>query len=72
MLALAVGCQEEMSFNEVQDTAIETFYATFDECKGAETRTALDENNNVLWSKGDQISVFAGSTANNSDRKSVV
>ena len=28
------------------------------------TRTSLDEQRNVLWTKGDQVSIFAGSAAN--------
>lgn len=31
---------------------------------GNETKTTLDNNGHVLWKQGDQISIFAGSTAN--------
>ncbi len=61
-LTVMVGCQEEIEFMEVQDNEIKTFYATL----GNDSRTALDNSNNVIWSEGDLISVFAGSTANNS------
>ena len=31
---------------------------------GNETKTTLDNNGHVLWKQGDQVSIFAGSTAN--------
>lgn len=64
MLAVMAGCQKDYESANVQTGAAKTFYATFE--NGAETRTALDADNNVLWSAGDQISVFAGNTANSS------
>lgn len=64
MLTAMVGCQKDDEIINVQNNVLKTFYATFE--NGAETRTSLDADNNVLWSTGDQISVFAGSTANNS------
>lgn len=64
MLTAMVGCQKDDEIINVQNNVLKTFYATFE--NGAETRTSLDVDNNVLWSTGDQISVFAGSTANNS------
>jgi hypothetical protein len=43
----------------------QTFTAEIeDNNDGAATRTSLDEQRNVLWTKGDQVSIFAGSTAN--------
>ena len=57
------SCQDDNELFNVQNKAGQTFYATIE--NGAGTRTALDENNNVLWSVGDQISVFAGTTDNN-------
>lgn len=62
-LATMAGCQEDEQFVNVQSSSNQTFYATFE--NGADTRTALDVSNNVIWSEGDQISVFGGTTANN-------
>ena len=65
LLTSVVGCQqEEIQSNEPQDMAIETVYATFED--GADTRTSLNDQNQVLWSEGDLISVFGGTTANKS------
>ncbi len=63
MLTAIVGCQKNDEFLNVQNTTDQTFYAIFE--NNAYTRTALDENNNVIWSEGDQISVFSATTANN-------
>ena len=67
LLTSVVGCQqEEMQSNEPQNVAIETVYATFDEWGGVDTRTSLNEEKKVLWTEEDLISVFGGTTANNS------
>lgn len=63
ILATMVGCQEDEQLLHVHTNMNQTFYATFE--NGADTRTALDASNNVIWSEGDQISVFGGTTANN-------
>ena len=63
LLASVVGCQEEIASNEPEKVVIETVYAVVD--NGDDTRTSLNENNLTLWTENDQISVFAGSTANN-------
>ena len=60
LILLAVGISMAMScqLNEldVPKTKGETFYAAIE---GSDmTRTTLDEDNNVLWSKNDQISIF--------------
>lgn len=56
------GCQEELNLNISEP---KTFTATIeDNYSGGATKTSLDENGNVLWKKGDQVSVFAGSTIN--------
>lgn len=59
-----VGCQKENNFLEVQNQGTQKFFASFE--NGSDTRTALVEENKVVWSEGDQISVFGGSTVNNS------
>ena len=63
LLASVVGCQEEIASNEPEKVVIETVYAVVD--NGDDTRTSLNEKNLTLWTENDQISVFAGSTANN-------
>ena len=56
------GCQEELNLNISEP---KTFTATIeDNYSGGATKTSLDENGNVLWKKGDQVCVFAGSTIN--------
>lgn len=62
ILATMIGCQKYDEIMAEQSPITKTFYATFE--NGAGTRTALDDSNSVLWSEGDQISVFAGTTAN--------
>lgn len=58
------GCQtKELDYATKQESKY--FTATIeDNFDGAETRTYLDEHGNVLWKKGDQISIFVGSTIN--------
>ena len=40
------------------------FTAVIDDDFNAETKTSLDGEGNVLWKRGDQVSIFAGSTVN--------
>ena len=56
------GCQvEEMcDTGSVADSAAMAFYATIED-EGI-SRTSLDEHNNIRWSAGDQIVIFAKST----------
>ena len=62
VLALC-ACQEE-SLN-ISIPEAERFTASIDEnYSGAPTRTSLDGEGNVLWTKGDQVSVFSASTIN--------
>ncbi len=57
------GCQVK-ELNEVISES-KTFTATVeDNFNGGGTRTSLDEQGNVLFKKGDQISIFIGSTIN--------
>ena len=62
-LATIVGCQKNDELYNVQNNVGKTFYASTE--NGVDTRTALDNKNNVIWSEGDQISVFSGNTINN-------
>ena len=61
--AVLCGCQnEELS---VLNSDSKSFIATIDDSfSGAETKTSLDNQGNVLWKQGDQLSIFAGSTIN--------
>lgn len=62
VLAIA-GCQTKELEGNFQDS--KHFTATIeDSFIGAETKTYLDENGNVRWKQGDQVSIFAGSTVN--------
>lgn len=62
VLAL-VGCQ--MKEQDVQPQEPKHFTATIEEgFDGGDTRTYIDEHGNVRWTQGDQVSIFAGSTAN--------
>ena len=59
MLAFS-GCQK----TDVENPEIETIQSAFrgDLESILDTRTALDKNNNVRWSEGDQVIIFNGST----------
>ena len=63
ILALT-GCQTKELDNTPQRES-KPFSATIEDgFDDDETRTYLDEHGNVLWKRGDQISIFAGSTIN--------
>lgn len=67
MATLAVcSCQVQEIIDPTRELLPEakTFTATIEDNTSGETKTTLDENGNVLWKQGDQISVFAGSTVN--------
>ena len=74
LAALAItGCQAELEvLNPENNTEPEVstqepskvFTATVDEDFNSETKTSLDGSGNVLWKKGDQVSIFAASTVN--------
>ncbi len=58
VLACLSACQKnEMSAPVAKG---EVLYATIEDV--ASTRTVKDENNNIRWSKGDQIIAFMNST----------
>ena len=63
VLALA-GCQtKELDYAPQQES--KHFTATIeDSFDGGDTRTYMDENGNVRWKQGDQVSIFAGDTVN--------
>ena len=59
-----VGCQVDNDLVNVQSNVQKTFYATFE--NGADARTSLDDSNNTIWSEDDLISVFGGTSVNDS------
>lgn len=62
VLALG-GCQTKEL--DIRTWEPKHFTATIeDNFNGLETKTYLDENGNVRWKQGDQVSIFAGSTVN--------
>ena len=71
LAALAVcSCQvvevNESAPDSTQEVIREAkvFTAIIDDTTTPETRTSLDEEGNVLWKQGDQVSIFAGITVN--------
>lgn len=54
-----VGCQEEM----MDDVGKAGSYHASMEAFGADTKTALGEGRQVVWSSDDRIAVFAGGGA---------
>ena len=60
------GCQVKEMDEFVPDSVMEAkvFTAITEDGSSLETKTSLDNNRNVLWKLGDQVSVFAGSTIN--------
>ena len=61
ILALT-GCQTKELDSLNEDSKV--FTAVIDDDFSAETKTSLDGEGNVLWKRGDQVSIFAGSTVN--------
>lgn len=56
---MAVGCHDEIAGGPAVDAPDFTAVAeTFDES----TRTSMDEDRNILWSRGDQLAIFRGRT----------
>ena len=63
LAALAItGCQAELEVITQEPSKV--FTAIVDEDFNGETKTSLDAEGNVLWKRGDQVSIFAGSTVN--------
>ena len=64
LVTLAIcSCQEEkLDINNLEPSR---FTASIeDNYSGGLTKTSLDEHGNVLWTKGDKVSIFAGNTVN--------
>ena len=56
---MAVGCHDEIAGGPAVDAPDFTAVAeTFDES----TRTSMDEDRNILWSRGDQLAIFRSRT----------
>lgn len=67
MAALAIsGCQvkEEGEFASECKPFTATMEAIVDDGASPETKTSMDAGGNVRWKRGDQVSIFAGSTVN--------
>ena len=63
LAAMAItGCQAELEV--ITQEPSKEFTAIVDEDLNSETKTSLDGEGNVLWKRGDQVSIFAGSTVN--------
>ena len=63
LAALAItGCQAELEVITQEPSKV--FTAIVDEDFNGETKTSLDAEGNVLWKRGDHVSIFAGSTVN--------
>ena len=62
-LALA-ACQQEELVNLEENLSSADFTAAVEDFS-TETKTSLNEANNVVWSENDRISIFNGNTANN-------
>ena len=63
LAALAItGCQAELEVITQEPSKV--FTAIVDEDLNSETKTSLDGEGNVLWKRGDHVSIFAGSTVN--------
>ena len=64
-LAILAVCSCQVWDYDDADFVPEPFAAVVEErFFGGETRTSLGSDGSVLWKRGDQVSVFAGSTAN--------
>ena len=67
MAALAIGgCQvrEEGGFAPEGKVFTATMEAIVDDATDVATKTSMDQGGNVLWKRGDQVSIFVGSTIN--------
>ncbi len=68
LATLAVcGCQvKEINeiTNETKNEPEAKVFTAIIEDNNTETKTSLDDEGNVLWKQGDQVSIFAGSTIN--------
>lgn len=61
-LATMVGCQNEDDILEVQNESNLEFSASLEDSNG--TRTALSDENKVIWLQNDLLSMFGGSDVN--------
>ena len=69
-ILVITGCQagKEPIIQEEPEASIQksdkVFTATIEDEFSGETKTSLNSSGNVLWKRGDQVSIFAGSTIN--------
>ena len=65
ILLTICGCQVKEMGDLAPEREAKVFTATIENgFDGIETKTSLDNNGNVLWKMGDQVSIFVGSTIN--------
>jgi len=64
-LILSSACMKEQEYAVSRDTAAPVFSATFEECVEAGSKTAMTPDRRVVWSAGDQVSIFMGNAAAN-------
>lgn len=58
--SMVMACQQNQI--DVQQVVDDVFYAAIE--NNEQTRTTLDENNNVMWSANDQLTIFKKSSIN--------
>ena len=65
LAALAVfGCQVKEEYEFAPEGKVFTATTEAYIADGVETKTSMDSEGNVLWKRGDQVSIFAASTLN--------
>ena len=63
---IVFGCQvrEENEFSPESKGFTAAVESLVGSSAGVGTKTTLDEDGHVLWNRGDQVTIFAGSTIN--------
>lgn len=59
---LLCSCQPELAEQTVPDGTLSSEFSAQTEMLDAQTRTSLDSNGSVVWSAGDQLAIFQGSS----------
>ena len=59
------ACVEELDVKNVSSAGKNLFSATFEEGVCADTRTAMTQERDIVWSKGDQLAIFMGGATSN-------
>ncbi|MGM9748441.1 MAG: hypothetical protein ACI3ZN_06545, partial [Candidatus Cryptobacteroides sp.] len=61
LLLLVAGCQKNEQENKATDKEISVYTSTMELFDG-ETKTSMTSDRQVVWSKGDQVAIFQGSS----------